>query len=97
MLRFAGTPEVTRAVGSRIERMRRLVLDYAAQYQLAEADTGLVDISWTGRMVASLIHVCEAAGMSRPRILFRGTSRAAAELDGPYPGDVASLPCGGGC
>jgi hypothetical protein len=55
--------------------MRRLVLDYAAQYQLAEADTGLVDIGWTGRMVASLIHVCEAAGMSRPRILFRGTSR----------------------
>jgi hypothetical protein len=72
LLRFVGTPEVTRAVGVRIEAMRRLVLDYAAQHRLAEADSGLVDIGWTGRMVASLIHVCEAAGMSRPHILFLG-------------------------
>jgi hypothetical protein len=52
--------------------MSRLVLDYAAQHHLAEADTGLVDIGWTGRMIASLIHVGEAAGMSRPHILFWG-------------------------
>lgn len=70
--RFVDTPEVTSAVGARIEAMRRLVLDYAAQHDLAEADTGLVDIGWTGRMVASLIGVCEAAGMSRPHVLFWG-------------------------
>ena len=52
--------------------MRRLVLDYAAQHDLAEADTALVDIGWTGRMAASLIGVCEAAGMSRPHVLFWG-------------------------
>jgi hypothetical protein len=72
LLRFAGTHEVTHAAGSRIARMRRLVLDYAAQHQLAEAETGLVDIGWTGRMIASLIHVCQAAGMSRPHTLFWG-------------------------
>src|SRR5260370_33707260 len=52
--------------------MRDLVLEYAAQHQLAEADTGLVDIGWTGRMVASLIGVCGAAGLSRPHVLFWG-------------------------
>lgn len=49
-----------------------LVLEYASQHALAEADTGLVDIGWTGRMAASLISVCEAAGMARPHILFWG-------------------------
>jgi hypothetical protein len=72
LLRFVSMPEVARAVGSRIEAMRGLVLDYAAQHHLAEADTGLVDIGWTGRMVASLIHVCETAGMNRPHVLFWG-------------------------
>jgi hypothetical protein len=52
--------------------MRRLVLDYAAQHKLAEADTGLVDIGWTGRMAGSFIELCEAAGMSRPAVLFWG-------------------------
>jgi hypothetical protein len=72
LLRFVGAPEIARAVGARIEAMRGLVLEYAAQHQLAEADTGLVDIGWTGRMVASLIGLCEAAGMSRPNSLFWG-------------------------
>ena len=72
LLRFIGLPEVTRAVEARIAAMRGLVVDYAAQHALAEADTGLVDIGWTGRMAASLIHVCEAAGMARPHILFWG-------------------------
>ena len=70
--RFVSTPDVTRAVGARIEKMRRLVLGYAAQHHLAEPATGLVDIGWTGRMVASLIHVCEAEGMTRPHVLFWG-------------------------
>ena len=52
--------------------MRGLVLGYAAQHALAEADTGLVGIGWTGRMAASLIGMCEAAGMTRPHILFWG-------------------------
>lgn len=72
LLRFVGMPEVARAVEVRISAMRRLVLDYAAEHQLAEPDTGVVDIGWTGRMVGSLIQVCEAAGMHRPHILFWG-------------------------
>ena len=70
--RFVSTPEVARAVEARIGVMRRLVLEYAKQHHLAEAGTGLVDIGWTGRMVGSLIQVCEAAGMSRPSALFWG-------------------------
>jgi hypothetical protein len=70
--RFVSTPDVARAVGDRIAAMRRLVLGYAAQHHLAEPGTGLVDIGWTGRMVASLIHVCEAEGMTRPHVLFWG-------------------------
>jgi hypothetical protein len=65
-------PEVTRAVEARIAAMRGLILDYAAQHRLAEADTGLVDIGWTGRMAASLIGVREAAGMTWPHVLFWG-------------------------
>jgi hypothetical protein len=70
--RFLAAPEVGHAAAERIGQMRRLVLDYAAQHQLADADTGLVDIGWTGRMAGSLIQVCEAAGMSRPIVLFWG-------------------------
>jgi hypothetical protein len=69
---FASTPEVIDAVRPRIDMTRRLVLDYAAQHKLADAATGLVDIGWTGRMVGSLIRVCETAGMSRPAVLFWG-------------------------
>jgi hypothetical protein len=72
LLRFVDLPEVARAVEARISAMRGLVLDYASQHALAEAETGLVDIGWTGRMAASLIGVCEEAGMVRPHILFWG-------------------------
>ena len=75
LLRFVGTPEAAGAVEARIDAMRHLVLDYATQHHLAEAGTGLVDIGWTGRMAGSLIDVCEAAGMSRPYVLFWGPSR----------------------
>jgi hypothetical protein len=70
--RFLGSPEVVQAAGERIGEIRRLVLEYAAQHQLADAATGLVDIGWTGRMAGSLIRVCETAGMSRPAVLFWG-------------------------
>jgi len=72
LLQFLATPEVTRAATTRISAMRRLVLDYAAQHQLADPGTGLVDIGWTGRMVGSLINLCESAGMGRPTVLFWG-------------------------
>jgi hypothetical protein len=70
--RFLATPEVARAARARISAMRRLVLDYAAQHRLADPGTGLVDIGWTGRMVGSLIHLCESTGMGRPTVLFWG-------------------------
>jgi hypothetical protein len=46
--RFAASPPIIQAAGERIAMMRRLVLDYAAQRQLADVSTGLVDIGWTG-------------------------------------------------
>jgi hypothetical protein len=72
---FAARPEVTFAAGERITMMRSLVLEYAAQHQLADPGTGLVDIGWTGRMVGSFIELCEAAGppgAGRPAVLFWG-------------------------
>jgi hypothetical protein len=47
---FVASPEVILAAAARITMMRGLVLDYAAQHQLADSGTGLVDIGWTGRM-----------------------------------------------
>jgi hypothetical protein len=78
--RFAGRPEVARAVGERISVMRGLLLGYAEQHQLADADTGLVDIGWTGRMVGSFIELCEATGTGngRPTVLFWGHEPRAA-------------------
>jgi hypothetical protein len=63
--------------------MRRLVLAYAAQHQLAETGTGLVDIGWTGRMAGSFIELCEAAGMNRPDVLFWGHEPRANGWTGP--------------
>ena len=72
--RFVASPEVVLAAAARITMMRGLVLGYAAQHQLADVGTGLVDIGWTGRMAGSFIELCEAAGMStgRPTVLFWG-------------------------
>jgi hypothetical protein len=70
--RFVATPQVIRATGERIATMRGFVLDYAAQHQLADSGTGLVDIGWTGRMAGSFIELCESAGMGRPAVLFWG-------------------------
>lgn len=70
--RFVDRPDVADAVRPRIARMRRLVRDYAAQHQLDAATTGLVDSGWTGRMVSSLVKVCEAEGGQRPHVLLWG-------------------------
>jgi len=70
--RFVSSPEVTTAVAERIKTTRRLVTDYARQHQLAESGTGLVDAGWTGRMIGSLVTVCEAAGLTRPHALLWG-------------------------
>jgi hypothetical protein len=70
--RFVASPEVVLATAARITMMRGLVLGYAAQHQLADVGTGLVDIGWTGRMAGSFIEMCEAAGMSRPTVFFWG-------------------------
>jgi hypothetical protein len=70
--RFVATPDVISAAETRIDRMRHLVIDYSREHTLARSDTGLVDVGWTGRMIGSLIHVCEAAGMHRPHALLWG-------------------------
>jgi hypothetical protein len=92
--RFAATSEVVEAAGARIIMMRRLVLDYSAQHQLADSGTGLVDIGWTGRMAGAFIELCEAAGMSRAGALLKAfagwfgslpdLNLAAAGITGPY-------------
>jgi hypothetical protein len=70
--RFVDSPSVAEAASERVAMMRSLVAEYAAQHDLAEADTGLVDAGWTGRMIGSLVRVCEARGMSRPNVLLWG-------------------------
>jgi hypothetical protein len=70
--RFVDTPDVTEEAGQRINLARRLLADYAREHALAGPGTGLVDVGWTGRMIGSLIHVCEAVGMSRPHALLWG-------------------------
>ncbi len=76
--------EVVQAAGARITAMRSLVLDYAAQHQLADGGTGLVDIGWTGRMAGSFIELCESAGMGRPDSTLLGARAAPGHrLDGP--------------
>jgi hypothetical protein len=70
--RFVDTPAVAEAARERVQTMRSLVGDYAAQHALAESDTGLVDAGWTGRMIGSLVAVCEARGTSRPNVLLWG-------------------------
>jgi hypothetical protein len=70
--RFVDTPDVIDQAGKRIAMARRLLVDYAREHALTGPATGLVDVGWTGRMIGSLIHVCEAAGMSRPHALLWG-------------------------
>ncbi len=70
--RFLSGAEVTETAARRIRRTRQLVVDYAAQHQLAGPGTVLVDAGWTGRMAGALVQVCEQAGMTRPHIFFWG-------------------------
>jgi hypothetical protein len=70
--RFVDSPAVAEAATARVGAMRSLLAEYAAQHQLAEPDTGLVDAGWTGRMIGSLVSVCETRGMSRPNVLLWG-------------------------
>jgi hypothetical protein len=72
MRRFLSLPQVRDAVAQRIGPARELVVAYAAQHALADERTALVDTGWTGRMIGSLVTVCEAAGMSRPHVLLWG-------------------------
>jgi hypothetical protein len=81
--RFVASPAVAAAAGARITQMRGLLAGYAAQRHLAEPDTGLVDAGWTGRMVGSLVSVCEARGMGRPHVLFWGHEPRAAGWTDP--------------
>jgi hypothetical protein len=52
--------------------LRRGHVNAAVSGVAGAGGTGLVDIGWTGRMVGSLIQLCEAAGMSRSSALFWG-------------------------
>jgi hypothetical protein len=70
--RFVDSPTVAEAASERVAAMRSLVAGYATQHDLAEPDTGLVDAGWTGRMIGSLVSVCEARGMGRPNVLLWG-------------------------
>ncbi|CAM3954345.1 hypothetical protein NONI108955_01330 [Nocardia ninae] len=72
MRRFVRTPEVTAATAPRISRTRELLTEYAVQHTLADPTTGLVDAGWTGRMIGSLVQVCETAGLQRPHVLLWG-------------------------
>ncbi|WP_280361458.1 hypothetical protein [Nocardia wallacei] len=72
MRRFLRAAVVKDAAAQRITETRQLLLEYADQHLLADSVTGLVDAGWTGRMIGSLVHVCESAGAERPHALLWG-------------------------
>lgn len=70
--RFLSRPAIAAAAAGRISATRDMVVEYAAQHQLADAGTALADAGWTGRMVGAFVQVCEQAGMGRPHVLLWG-------------------------
>jgi hypothetical protein len=70
--RFLSRAEVAAATAERITEMRRLVIDYAIQRQLACRTTALVDAGWTGRMIGAMVQVAEHAGLQRPHVFLWG-------------------------
>ncbi|WP_157121795.1 hypothetical protein [Nocardia miyunensis] len=72
MRRFLRTDEIKSTASQRITETRHLLIEYARQHSLADSRTGLVDAGWTGRMIGSLVTVCEEAGFERPHVLFWG-------------------------
>jgi hypothetical protein len=70
--RFVELPSISHAAAEKITAVRELLLEYALQQDLADPATGLVDAGWTGRMVGSLVRICENAGLRRPHVLFWG-------------------------
>jgi hypothetical protein len=70
--RFVELPGISHAAAEKITSVRELLLEYAVQHDLADPATGLVDVGWTGRMVGSLVRICEEAGLRRPHVLFWG-------------------------
>lgn len=66
--RFTGLEQVADAVAPRIQRLRALVRDYAAQEHMASTTTGLVDAGWTGRMIGALTTI--TAGLPQPKVFF---------------------------
>jgi hypothetical protein len=70
--RFVELPGISHAAAERIAAVRELLLEYAVQHDLADPATGLIDAGWTGRMVGSLVSICEKAGLRRPHVLFWG-------------------------
>ncbi|WP_227999087.1 hypothetical protein [Nocardia australiensis] len=72
MRRFLTLPEVTEAATARIANTRDLLIDYAAEHNLTDPRTGLVDAGWTGRMIGSLLTACETTESRRPHVLLWG-------------------------
>ncbi|MGP3988914.1 hypothetical protein [Streptomyces sp. 3N207] len=95
--RFVAQPEIAQAAAPRIERMRRLVREYADQEGMASATTGLVDAGWTGRMVGALHTVLADAELPLPHVYFWGHEhRATGGVDlahlSPYMYSTAGEP-----
>ncbi|MFR9769349.1 hypothetical protein [Nocardia sp. SC052] len=72
MRRFLRTPQITDVAGDRINQVRRMLVDYAAEHLLLDRRTGLVDAGWTGRMINSLLRACRTDVQQRPHALVWG-------------------------
>jgi hypothetical protein len=72
MRRFVTLPQITEAVATRITHTRDLLIAYAADHDLTDSRTGLVDAGWTGRMITALLTACNATESDQPHVLFWG-------------------------
>jgi hypothetical protein len=69
---FVANPHVVAAVRPRIARFATDVACYAVQEHLCDTRTGLVDVGWTGKMLAGLYRVLRQKGLALPHSFFFG-------------------------
>jgi hypothetical protein len=72
LARFVSNPVVKEAVRARIQGLDDLVVAYACHEGVPHSDTGLIDVGWTGKMLAALYRLLRRGGHDLPRSFFWG-------------------------
>jgi hypothetical protein len=72
LTRFVSNPLVKEAVRARIRGLDDIVVTYACQQGVPHPETGLVDVGWTGKMLAALYRLLRRGGHDLPQSFFWG-------------------------